>query len=304
MYLMPQLPTPFAEVIAREFCSLRIAECRERRALDHTNRIYTPTGGRRIPDRDYAQLRDRLSALAETAGYPKENAGARARFDVDAAIFLHREFKVTENEAAKGGIWNFLSCVALPDLVRWRWQSGGETSLDRFLSGHRNTFERLWKRSHAYFDTGNEDPYWLVREIGEDESVGMMERTTLCGVRPFVVSVLRALLECYRSRPLVARSELMRDAMKRFRRLGGLIALEALSKGELSSLCQSVFAESSRSLAPPREMVVHDAGRPGTAASRATKLSDKSRSRRGVSLEDLAWLEVEMKRNQGRSQSR
>jgi hypothetical protein len=81
----------------------------------------------------------------------------------------------------------------LPDLVRWRWlREEKEVPLTRFLAGPKNTFERLWWRAHAYFDPANEgDAYWLVREIGEDESVGMMERTLLSGIRPFVVAVLK-----------------------------------------------------------------------------------------------------------------
>jgi len=305
MYLMPQLPTAFAEMLARQLCGLSVAECHQRRTQDHMNRIFSPTGGTRIGDPEYARLRDELSAVAEKAGYPQDNAPARTRFDIEVAIFLHREFMVTENEAAKQGVWNFLSCVALPDLVRWRFLSNDETSTERFLAGQKNTFERLWWRAKAYYDASVSDPYWLVREIGEDESVGMMERTALSGMRPFVVAALRALVECYKSKPPIARSELMRDAMKRFRRLGGVVAFEALSESELRQLCNSVFIESIGSPKSTAESSAQDKSKPVSRQPMPTKTQPtKPSSGAGVSFEDLAWLEAEMKRKQGGGRKR
>lgn len=291
MYLMPQLATPFAEMLSKQLCGLAVSECRQRRSLDNTNRVYTPTGGTRISDSDYSKLRDALSTIAENAGHPRDNANARGQFDIEVAVFLHREFKVTENEAAKQGVWNFLSCVALPDLVRWRFFSEEETTIDRFLAGQKNTFERLWWRAKAYFDETASDPYWLVREIGEDESVGMMERTALSGMRPFVLAALRALIECYEKKPPIARSELMRDAMKRFRRVGAVIALEGISPAELDQLCKSVFVESVAGMSDKMKS-------PSNTKAVESKAA-RPKSSAGASLEDLAWLEAEMKRNQG-----
>lgn len=305
MHLLPQLPAPFAELLARQLCALSIEECRARRALDHSNRVFTPTGGTRITDAAYAALREALSSIAEKAGYPRDNAGARSQFDTETAIFLHREFKITENEASKPGVWNFLSCVALPDLVRWRWLTAGDTSIDRFFAGNRNTFERLWWRAHAYYDRTKEaDPYWLVREIGEDESVGIMERTGLSGMRSFVVVVLKALLEVYETKPPVARSELMRDAMKRLRRVGGIVAIEALTDGEQLEVCRSMFRESIAALAPPIHRITAEPQPAKMTSKPATPSHRPSQSKGGVSTEELAWLESEMKRNQGRRTGR
>lgn len=299
MYLMPQLPTPFAEMLARQLWGLGLGECRKRRSLDHINRVYSPTGGTRIADPDYARLRDELSAVAEKAGYPQDNSAARTRFDLEAAILLHKEFKVTENEAAKQGVWNFLCCVALPDLVRWRFLSNDETPIERFLAGQKNTFGRLWWRANAYYDVNADDPYWLVKEIGEDESVGMMERTALSGMRPFVVAALRALIECYRTKPPISRSELMRDAMKRFRRLGGVVALETLQESELGQLCKSVFIESTGSPKPHSDSREKD--KQASTRQAPTKPQPANQSPgSGVSVEELAWLEAEMRRNQGK----
>jgi hypothetical protein len=166
------------------------------------------------------------------------------RFDAEAAIFLHREFCISDNEADKDGVWNFLACVAVPDLVRWRWQRGDrELPQSRFLAGRKNTFQRLWWKAHAFYDTEASDPYWLIHKIGEDETVGIMERTTLSGVRPLVRAVLKSLLKAHPSQVSGNRSELMRDAMKRLRRLGGIVAFEALDSAQLEHICDSVFAE-------------------------------------------------------------
>ena len=265
------------------------------------NRIFSPTGGTRIGESEYQKIRDSLSIIAEKSGYPSDNAAARTKFDVESAIYLHQEFKVSDNEAAKPGVWNFLACVALPDLVRWRWPADGDTSLDRFLAGNRNSFQRLWWRAKAYYDAKAEDPYWLVREIGEDESVGIMERTALSGTRIFVVAVLKSLLASYENKPPISRSELMRDAMKRFRRLGGIIAFETLTEGELSELCLAVFKEST-GFAEAENRSPHEKQVQPVVVGRESNFEskDKTNSSNQASREDLAWLEAEMKQNQGR----
>jgi hypothetical protein len=297
MYLLPQLPTPFAEALANQLCELSVEQCRQHRRLEDNNQIFTPTGGTRIPDANYAALRDGLAAVAEKAGYPKDSAAAREQFDVEAALLLYERFQITDNEASRDGIWNFLCCVALPDLVRWRW-AASELPTERYLGGVRNTFQRLWWRAKAYYDAGAPDPHWLLREIGEDESVGIMERTGLSGTRPFAVAVLKALIECHRNSPVMARSELMREAMKRFRRLGAVLALEALSPNELQELCTSVFRDT---IGQPKTMTAKTA----TAAKQpdarpAPPQKPETSTPHALSPDDLAWLEADIKRNQGR----
>jgi hypothetical protein len=253
MYLLPQISTYIAESIAQQLCGLAVQTCRQHRAFSHTNQIYSPTGGTRISEQDYSKICEGLHNIAHTAGYPHAASSTKMNFDVNAAIFLDRDFRMTDNEASKPGIWNFLSCVALPDLVRWRFLTERDTPIERFVAGPKNTFQRLWWRVKAYRDPTAPDPYWLVREIGEDESVGIMERTGLSGMRPFVVIVLQSLLECHKTNPSLARSELMRDAMKRFRRLGGILAIEHLEEANVRELCRSTFADSASSLTHPQK---------------------------------------------------
>ena len=306
MYLLPQISTPSAEILVKELCVLSVSECKSRRRLDHGNRVYSPTGGAFATDAQFKQLCDGLSKIAEGVGYPQGDLAARMRFDVDVAIFLHEKFQITENEAAKQGVWNFLSCVALPDLVRWRFPSDNGTVAVRFLDAEKHTFGRLWWRAKAYFDTNNKDPYWLVREIGEDESCAMMERTSLSGIRPFVVTALRSFIECYKEdKPSIGRQDLLRDAMKRFRRLGGVLALEALSEAELSDLCRSVFKESIGMEKPRMESKVSESVKSVSTKSVAGGGKTGNTSPNSpASSEDLAWLSAEMKGNQGRTRRR
>lgn len=292
MYLMPQLPTPFADALARQFCLLSVEDCRKRRTLESPNRVFTATGGTRIPDRVYTKFCGDLVAIADRSGYPNDNKSTRTTFDTEAAILLHREFRISENEAAKPGVWNFLTCVVAPDLVRWRFQTSDATPLDRFLAGQKHLLQRLWWRAKAYYDPANAaDPYWLVREIGEDESVGMMERTTLSGIRPLVIAILRTLIETHRTSPGSARSELMRDAMKRFLRLGAVVAFESLNGDELRHLCRQVLNESVVALGSAKPK----AGAKDSAAKRVVR-PDKRQD--DTTVGSLAALEASLKSNQ------
>ena len=244
MFLLPQLPMPYAEPLALEYCGLSVTECLRHRNLNHANLIFSPIGGSRISDADLKKLIDGISDLAISLGYPNGSPDIRFKFDVELAIFLETKIKISDNEASKPGIWNFLSCVALPDLVRWRFQGSEATPVNRFISGQKNMFERLWWRARAYYDETNEkDPYWLVREIREDESVGIMERTALSGIRPIVPIILKELIVAAKSSKILPRSEIMRDAMKRFLRLSSIIALESQGANAMRGISQSVFQE-------------------------------------------------------------
>lgn len=303
MNLMPQLSMPFAELLAQDLRGISIKECYQHRRTYHINRVYSSTGGTRISEDEYSRLCKGLSDIAEKCGYPDDSGSARMKFDIACAIFLHKEFKITDNEAAKSGMWNFLSCCALPDLVRWRWHSKEETAIERFLSGNRNSFERLWWRASAYHDGNAKNPYWLVEEIGEDESVGIMERTTLSGVRSLVVILLRTLVQSHKLRPQIARSELMRDAMKRVHRVSGVVAIETLSETEISELCSRILVESMNTFSatqnaksPLAEVNASMKGKP--AFNMYPKRHDVATD------QEISSLEYLLKRNQGKGSSR
>src|SRR5688572_16169668 len=122
MLLYPQLPRPVAEHLARERARLDIVASEHLSAVDHPDIYYTPTGGRRIERPELVNLRDSIVRTATACGYPREAGDdARADFDRDTAIAMHGLMNISPNEASRSGLWEFITCVLLWDIVRWRF---------------------------------------------------------------------------------------------------------------------------------------------------------------------------------------
>jgi hypothetical protein len=151
--------------------------------------------------------------------------------------------EIPPGEAAKGAVWEFLCCVLLPDLVRWRFPGGAEgTSMEHFLAGRRNVFQRLWWRAHLLRDSMRSDnAYAMLVRLGEDELVQIMERPNLAGIRPLTRHVARGLLNAVDRHPNVARRTLIREAQKRFLRLSSFVSFDTLSDNLIEAEVASVF---------------------------------------------------------------
>ena len=66
--------------------------------------------------------------------------------DGEFAESLHKTLAMSRRSAVMLPVWHYLTCLAYPDYVRFRWtSSGGQVSKERFLGGlKRNAFSRLW----------------------------------------------------------------------------------------------------------------------------------------------------------------
>jgi hypothetical protein len=240
MNLFPQIPHEVAEQLAHEFRSKRTVALSSETAFDHPDAFYTPTGGSRIAIADLLVLRKQLLNVATKLGFP--NKGHEIQFDANAAQILHSTMEISPAEASKPGVWEFLSCVLMCDLVRWRFPGDSSgTPPERFFSGRRNTFERLWWRGYVFHDGSAEDPYSLLEKLGEDEIVQIMERPFLAGTRALSQAVAATLLKASKEHPNFSRRHLIREAQKRIRRLGAFISFEAMDKGTLTETVASVF---------------------------------------------------------------
>jgi hypothetical protein len=216
MLLYPQLPRPVAEHLARERGLLDREASQAATGVDHPELYYTATGGRRIEQQELIRLRESIVRCATTCGYPADaEEDARAVFDRDASIVLHGAMNISPNEASRPGVWEFITCVLLCDVVRWRFPGGADgTPSERFLAGRRNTFQRLWWRAFVLSDPGVADPYCLIRLLGEDELVQIMERPFLAGTGPLARAVARQLLDVSAGHRSVSRRHLIREAQK------------------------------------------------------------------------------------------
>lgn len=241
MILYPQLPHTAAEQLTEELRRLSVPQAAAGASWDHADVFYTPTGGTRVSMEELLKLRETLLAIAKELGYPV--AGRGLEFDKPAAAALHSAMRLSPAEAAKPGLWAFLSCVLLCDLVRWRFPGDDATGSppERFLASRRNTFQRLWWRGFVFHDAGGPDPYHLLNALGEDEAVQVMERPFLAGSRTLSRTVARELLTAAERHPRVARRTLMREAQKRMRRLGAFTSFEAVDEASLPPFVRGIF---------------------------------------------------------------
>ncbi|HEX6705325.1 MAG TPA: DUF6339 family protein [Albitalea sp.] len=225
-----------------------VAELAKRAAATHAATIYTPTGGARVLPETLENVRKAIVDVAATFGYPAPpNGDQAAGFDAAASVALFKLVDVTPAEASKSGVWDFLSCVLLPDLVRWRfYQADGASSLERFLAGRRNSFQRLWWRAyhlthgHTLSDT---ELGKLLVDMGEDELVQLMERPALAGIFRLSATVATGLLAAAKRAPSVSRRLLMREGQKRLLRVSSFVALDAVSQEEAAAIIEKIFGD-------------------------------------------------------------
>src|SRR5262249_30895389 len=146
--------------------------------------------------------------------------------------------------------------IVLPDIVRWRFPGArGITTDERFLGGTRglrNTFGRLWWRAQILYQPGQIEPYGYLNLLGEDDLVQITERPNLAGNTALARQTCRSFLQTARVSPSVTRSDLLRDGMKRLRRLLPLLSFQSLDSGVLADVVDEVFTQSAISLAAVR----------------------------------------------------
>ena len=213
--------------------------------------VYSATGGTRVTPQELSELRAAVLASAREYGFPAANRKDTQKCEAHIAVTLYRRMDITANEAASEGLWEYLTCVLMPDIVIWRFRdSGGTTSVDRFLGGRRNNFHRLWWR--AYVLAGNLDDGEAVRLLGflgEDEMVQMLERPGLFGnlrlMRVYCSEFRRAVAEGEIKR---RRADINRDVHKRLLRLTAIRAMGMLPEDVLREELRDLIRQSERSL--------------------------------------------------------
>jgi hypothetical protein len=249
MKLFPRLNLEAARALAEAVSVLSVEQAAAGSGIDHPTAIFAPTGGVRVQPQKLEALQSQLRSLAKGYGYPDPlRRSDQGEWDAKAAIVLHASMGIRPSEATRAGVWAFLGCVLLPDLVRWRF-SGDRTGLDRFLGkqrGIRNTFGRLWWRAELLGAGEGEEGRRRARRymdiLGEDQLVQITERPEMSADR----RVARAIAESYvtlRERADGKGEALMREAVKRIRRRLAFVAWEVLPEDTVKGEIQSLFEE-------------------------------------------------------------
>jgi len=248
MNLFPLLRRSDAiDKLVMELMSHSVADCHRRRGFSHPTTTFSPLGGAPVGEKELRELAEKLTVISERFGYPGKCLDTRST-DAQWSEYLYRNLNVTPHEAAKDEMWNFMTCVLVPDLVKWRWESdGADAPSDRWITVRRrgrNCFGRLWWRSEILVIPQSASPYELVHELKEDEFVQIMERPSLAGNRSLSRAAAKALIEFGKRNPKANRANIFREVQKRLLRVGAYMEFEAIQEGSIRSLLSEIFIHS------------------------------------------------------------
>jgi hypothetical protein len=254
MLRYPRLPLAVAEQMARSHAGQNVAVLAAASGRGHPAAIYAPVGGSRVDHRRLDEIQSLARDIARRHGYPGLGGAAeRAGFDSDLTPVLLAAMDLAPNEAQDTRMWAFIGCVLVPDLARWRYPGDAEagTPAERFLGGPRgirNILGRLWWRAYTLQIAPSSSPSQSVPALGEDEMVQITERPMLAANRRLAAQIADSLFEAADRYPAIPRSEIMREAIKRLRRLTAIVAFDMVGDEELIGEVDAQFELAARTL--------------------------------------------------------
>lgn len=236
--LYPRLPSFEVKPLWEEIGAWDVKRLQAESRREHEGAVYPATGGRRVADEKLQELREQMMSLAGEYGFPEEGSvESRAEFDVEAGHFLVTSTGMVPGEAARDAVWDYLSLVLMPDIVRWRFPTG---KLERFRGRARGTFWRLWWRTHILGPEGK-DARPLIRALSEDTMVGIIERPQIASDHRLARSIASAAVKA-REQGEIPSEALTRQAIKVLRQYLPLLRLEMFTEEEVEEYVTGLFA--------------------------------------------------------------
>lgn len=229
--IYPRLPFSAAEQRVAELSELMresgLSAVKQLVGIEHPRAAPVATGGRLVSTAHLLAVRD-LTVKRLEPWLSKGEVGRSQASDFDAALgaVLHETLEIVPADAAHAETWNFLSLVVFPDVAVARFPA---LHRDRLLGTQRNALRRAWLRQEVLGDLMQMQD----RGLGEDELVGLFERTALARNRHLLRRLAVAVLEYDGNE---GRSAWARDLYKRVTFATGPVLLDALSDSEIDDL--------------------------------------------------------------------
>lgn len=242
--LYPRLPRSAARQLISERADLQVTELVDLGATHHPDAEPSATGGHPADSRKIQEVQTAIRSVAQAAGFPRPIAGSTQDFDRPCGSTLFKVMGIVPADAAEEGVWSFLTLVVVPEIGPWRFPAQAE---DRLVGRPRNVLRRTWWRAWALGPDLATAPDGC-QPLGEDESVGIMERPSLGGNRRTARAIQAALWRAEGRGLSVPRSELMRQLARRTRATKSHIQLDALTEDQLEALLDRIVAESLEAL--------------------------------------------------------
>lgn len=245
----PRLPSAVAMALLQEQRLLEVEDLGRGIVTSHPKQEWHPTIPSRVTKESLGRLRSGVLDFADAHGFPEaQPRGGHTQFDQQLAVYLYEQMNLVPAEAAVGGMWSFISLVLLPDVAAWRFPDrhrqrfiGSDTMIG---TSNRHVFGRLWARAYVF------GPNLLPRLI-EDNFEGLLGRPTIGGNVRLARSIAATMVRIAAERKVTNSQELLREALKRIRRLAYIISFNGLEGDELRDLLYEVFTASADALQRP-----------------------------------------------------
>ena len=129
---------------------------------------------------------------------------------------------------------------------------GDATTEERFIGSdrglRRNTFGRLWWRSYLMHQPNLDNPYEFFDLLQEDDLVQITERNSIAASRTLTTVFVQAFTTAVAEYDDLPRRELMRETIKRVRRLLSFIAFDLLNEKQIRALVDTLFEQTSTAI--------------------------------------------------------
>jgi hypothetical protein len=242
--LYPRLPPAVARNRFRELHALPVAVLASEARGHDPDAVFAALGGAQVNEQHLGDLRTAVLDAAGRAGYPEQRGTreSRARFDLECADVLRKQMHIVAAEAAAIEVWAFLGVMLLPDVCFWRFPRPPE---DRVIGPDltRHTLARLWWRADQLADLEPSAGLTALEIIPENVMNQIFERRAVGGNRELVRAVARVLISTQDEWPEIPRRRLVRDSVRRLRRLLAFTSPEALDEAALAAFVTQVFED-------------------------------------------------------------
>ena len=232
-FVYPRLPLSFAKKRIAEIESALakngLRGVAELASTEHPRAAPVATGGR-VADRTRIDgvRREVIHALEPWRTQEPVPRTEVATYDQALGRALHESLEIVPADAAHDETWSFLTLVVCPDIAVRRFPDMHD---ERMLGTPRNALRRTWLREEVIGDLQRT----AERPLGEDELVGLFERSALARNRMLVRRLATAVL-AYEGR---GRSDWARELYKHVTFATGPRLLDALPEDQLDDLISS-----------------------------------------------------------------
>lgn len=242
----PRLPSVVAKALLQEQRELPVEELGRGIVTSHPKQEWHPTIPSRVTKEVLSELRSTVLDISYDHGFPEpQPRGGHTLFDRELAVYLSEQMNLVPAEAAVGGMWSFISLVLLPDVAAWRYPDrhqhrfiGSDTMIG---TSNRHVFGRLWARAYVFGPD-------LMSRLIEDNFEGILGRPTFGGNIRMARAIAATMVRVTAERKVTNSQELLRDALKRVRRLAYIVSFNGLEGDELRDLLYEVFTASADAL--------------------------------------------------------